>query len=144
MNLTWPVAVALLSLGCVPDAYRGGGTVYRDNPTPTGRPPAAQALLASAAIHLSCPDKQLASREMGHLDRNPYATLFIVEGCGKRATYFQACHFERPASHDATTTSGQPQQQFGPLGGSEPSEPAWEPHAEYICDYLLLARTEIQ
>jgi hypothetical protein len=127
------VVFALLMLGCVPPtAYRGGGATYRDDPSLLGKPAAQQALLASAALHMSCPERQLAARGLGYLNRS--AHLFVVDGCGKRATYVRECRYARP--------DGQ-QPQACALGACPQYETGWEPGAEYLCDYLLIARTEI-
>jgi len=95
------VFLGMAGLGCATTAYQTAqGTEVHEETNLVrlmlapgeGLPEATRTLLANGAAALGCPVDRLHARSV-YLYR---ASVYLVEGCGWRATYIQDCHPEYP------------------------------------------------
>lgn len=98
--------LVLACVGCTTTYRTAQGTEFHetdlanlsaDSPMQEAR----RTLLANGAADLACPEKGLTIRSV--LPNR--ANIFLVEGCGWRATYARDCQSEPPAGHDGPGSS---------------------------------------
>jgi hypothetical protein len=108
------VCAALLVAGC----FSSG----RTDPTFTGRSPRSDAALRTAAGDLGCPLPSLRiEAETGRRYINETAFRFVIEGCGERGGYVEACELV-----------------------GEPTPPGWTSiDGSLACRYLLVSRVRL-
>ena len=87
-----------VAAGCATTTYRTAqGTEFEEETdlrgTPEGRlQEVTRTLLANGAMDLGCPQERLRTRIIS-IHR---ASVYLVEGCGWRATYLRDCRAEHP------------------------------------------------
>jgi hypothetical protein len=106
--------LALLAAGC----FSSG----RTSATFTGQSPRSDAVLRTAASDLACPLTSVhVEAETGRRYLNETAFRFVIEGCGERVGYVEACDLV-----------------------GEPAPPGWTPiDGSLACRYLLVSRVRL-
>ena len=93
--------LGMACVGCATTAYRTAqGTEFHEDTNLADQVfapgqrlhEATRTLLANGAVDLGCPEERLHTRSV-YLYQ---ASVYLVEGCGWRATYIQNCHPEYP------------------------------------------------
>ena len=130
------VFLGMACAGCATTAYRTAqGTEFQEEPSLAkqvlapgeGLQEATRTLLANGAVDLGCPEERLHTRSV-YLNR---ASVYLVEGCGWRATYVQDCHPEYP--------KGDP----GPGRRHIDDYGAEDPAPKIVCQLEIIGKVEL-
>ena len=130
------VFLGVACVGCATTPYRTAqGTELHEETNPVklmlvpgeGLREATRTLLANGAVDLGCPEERLHTRSV-YLYR---ASVYLVEGCGWRATYVQNCNPEYP--------KGDP----GAGRGHVDDYGAQDPAPQIVCQLEIIGKVEL-
>lgn len=127
-----------VAAGCSPTTYRTAqGAEFQEEAdvlvTPDQRlREVARTLLSNGAADLGCPEERLRTRIIAlHQSRTVYAetsSVYLVEGCGWRASYLRDCHEER--------AKGDPKVHKDDYGANDPAP-------KIICELEVIGKVEL-